>query len=201
MPKFGPSAIVEDFVPISDTRALISAGPGFRNLVVIAEVDWRTTQLTNVDNPYKEDGACIVLENPEIIRVGQYLRLGHYANERALIYSDGFTGPHQPFLHRGHIYWTNDAPDGRIYRDGELFIDHWPGIVEVSNPWVTDEAIYFEARDEGIAAPEGWWIWRSDLTGQNKHRVSRGANPCVYDGTLYYGIWNGSCFDIAARAY
>lgn len=187
VPKFGQSAIVEDFVPVSNSRALVTTGPGFRNLTTVVEVDWH------------EDGECLILDNPTVIRTGEYLRLGHYASGGGLIYSDGFEGPHQPHFAYGHIYWTNDAPNGRIYRDGKLFIDHWSGIAEIGNPWATRDAIYFEARNETVAAPDGWWVWRAGHDGKDMVRVCQGANPCVFKETLFYCAWNGSSFDVAKR--
>jgi hypothetical protein len=129
------------------------------------------------------------------MREGTYLRLGHlYDGE--LIFSDGWKGPHQPFRYMESLYYSDDAPHARIYRDGELLIDHWPGVAEVCNPWV-DGYIWFEARDEDIAAPFGWYLYRADLDGKNIIRLFPGANPCLLGSTLYYGLWNGHSFDIA----
>lgn len=186
MPSCGGLLIVEDFVPFSHTRALVTCGPDLRHLCVVGEVNWRI------------DGEEIVLSNMEVLVRGDYVRLGHY-HQDALIYSDGWLGKHQPHMAGKHYYCSNDAPEARIYRDGKLFIDHWNGVAEVCNPWVHDEHIYFEARDEGVKAPLGWDVWRCDLSGENREKICHGANPCVFRGLLYYGVWNGRSFDIATR--
>lgn len=160
-------------------------GPGFRELNKICLVQ------------YEKDDA-LVLSNPVIIREGPYLRLGHLREGR-LISSDGFKGPHQPFKTDDALYFTNGAPNGRIYKNCSVFIDHWDDFVEVTNPWVDGEDIYFEARREHNEAPEGWELWRADIATGVKQRICDGANPCVYKGHLYYSVWNGESFDVAER--
>ena len=184
--KSGQYEVVEDFVPVSDTEALITAGPGLRDLSAIALVEWSI------------EGECIVLSRPIVLRSGEYLRLGNLTKGGGLIYSEGWEGPHQPHLAGGRYYCTNDAPCGQIYRDGKLFIDYWDDTVEVTNPWVDEVGghIYFEARDGSSMAPTDWNVWRCDMDGENKELVVHGANPCVFDGSLYFGVWNGHCFDI-----
>lgn len=181
MPNYG-LCIIEDFVPISGERALVAAGRGYRELNFILNVAYRFTDK-------------LELSDPQILQTGTYLRLGHL-HEGELIYSEGWEGVCQPFKHNGNSYHTADAPNGRLYRDGKILIDHWPGIAELGNAWV-DEFIWFEARDETIPAPFGWSLYRADLNGENIQRLFVGANPCMFNGTLYYGIWNGDGFDIA----
>lgn len=173
--------MIEDFVPYSNERALISAGPGFRNLSFI------------IDAAYSL-GPSIAFSDIKIVRRGKYLRLGHYDGE--LVSSEGWDGPHQPFRKDGHLYYSDGAPNAKLYRDGELLIDHWPGVAEVCNAWV-DDFIWFEARDEDTPAPYGWHLHRADLDGTNIVRLFQGANPCVFGETIYYGLWNGQSFDIA----
>ena len=180
------SCVVEDFVPCTKDKAIISAGPGYRELTVIAQVE------------YRFDGV-LHLENPIIIQEGDYLRLGHIHGDD-LIYSDGWENLHQPFYHEGDIYYTDDAPNGRIYKNGSIFINHWPGIAEIGNPWVHEDRVWFEARYASDEAPEGWWIYTVDMNGEDDERVCQGANPCIYEDTLYYGLWNGKTFDIARRS-
>ncbi len=181
LPNFG-KCVVEDFVPYTNERALITAGPGFRELKFVLDVSYR----------FGED---LKFYDPQILRKGQYVRLGHYAGT-SLVYSDGWQGPHQPFRHNGKLYHSDDAPHARLYCDGKVLIDHWPGVAEVCNPWV-DEFIFFEARDEDVEAPLGWNIYRADLDGRNIVKLFPGANPCLFGDKLYYGLWNGQCFDIA----
>lgn len=182
MPNYGP-CVIEDFVPVTPTRALVSAGRTFRDLNFILEVSYRL-------------GARLEISEPSVLREGHYLRLGHRHGE-TLVYTDGWQGPHQAFHHRGSIYYSDDAPTARLYRDGAVLIDHWPGVSEVGNPWCDGGDLYFEARDADVASPDGWHVYRADLDGRNVRRLVRGANPCVYDGFIYFGVWNGRAFDIA----
>lgn len=180
--NYGPC--VEDFVPYSDDRALVTAGLSYRDLNFILDVRYGFT-------------GELVLDEPIILETGSYLRLGHWNG--GLVFSEGWEGPHQPFRHETGLYYSDDAPTARLYRDGEVLIDHWDGVPELGNPWV-DESLWFEARDNG-KAPEGWSIYRADLDGGNIERVCEGANPCVYKGFLYYGLWNGRNFDIGVHPY
>ena len=175
MPNYGPF-VVEDFVPISSTRILITAGQSYRELNFILETDWD-------------------LGNPVEVKRGRYLRLGHVF-EGELIYSKGWQGKHQPFQHESGFYYSDDAPTARLYKDGEVLIDHWDGIAEVGNPWIDRDVIYFEARVSHLPAPYGWDIYRADLDGKNIKRLLHGANPCMFEDFLYYGIWNGKSFCI-----
>jgi hypothetical protein len=184
--NYGP-CVVEDFVPYSDTRALVSVGKNFRELNYILDVEYKFT-----DKLY--------LGEPSVARVGKYIRLGHWNEWDQLIYSDGWEGPHQPFYHQGKHYYSDDAPNARLYCNREILIDHWGEVAELGNPWVTDERIWFEARDKSNPAPEGWNIHYSDLDGGNITYFCSGANPCIYKDTLYYGIWNGKSFDIGRRS-
>lgn len=178
--------IIEDFVPYNDSRALVSAGKGFRELNFILDVEYE----------FKDK---LYLDDLQIKVWGDYLRLGHYDEWGELVYSDGWKHLHQPFVYQGVCYETGDAPNGRLYRGGELLIDHWGEVEELGNPWIEDDRIWFEARERLKPAPEGWRIYHSDLEGGEITYFCKGANPCIYKGTLYYGIWNGKAFDIARR--
>lgn len=174
--NYGPY-LFEDFVPISKTRALISAGPSYANLSVIAEVDWD-------------------LGNPKILVEGGHLRLGHiYKGE--LIFSDGKHVPHQPFWHSTGKYWADGAPRARIFKDGEAFIDHFDGAEEIGKPWIYNGYIYFECRFAKNPVPFGWEIYRMNLkSGKKEQVVKPGANPCVFNKKLYYGVRGPEAFDI-----
>jgi len=183
--NYGP-CVVEDFVPYSDTRALVSAGKGFRELNYILDVKY-------------EFRDKLYLSEKEIIRIGDYVRLGHYDEWGELVHSDGWKHNHQPFMYQGLCYETGDAPNGKLYRDEELLIDHWGEVAELGNPWVVDDRIWFEVRDKDNPAPEGWNIHYADLDGGNITYFCPGANPCIYKDMLYYTIWNGTSFDFARR--
>lgn len=178
--------VVEDFVLYSKSRALISAGPGYRKLTVIADVS------------YKFD-KTLHLGDVQILRRGEYLRLGHFY-KGDLFYSESWQGLHQPFIHEGDVYYTDNAPNGKIYKNGKIFIDHWDWIVEVGNPWIHEDKIWFEVLKEHQTAPNDWEIYHADLNGKNIQYFCDGANPCIYEDILYYGLWNGKSFDIARRS-
>jgi hypothetical protein len=183
VPNYGP-CLIEDFVPVSDNRALVTAGKDYRHLCFILYVSYRFTDR-------------LELSEPAIVHTGTYLRLGHlYGSD--IIYSDGWKGPHQPFKHKTGYYYSDGAPAAKLYRDGKVLIDHWDGLAEVGNPWV-DDHLWFEARHERQQAPQGWGIYRADLDGTNRKFLFVGANPCTYKDTLYYGLWNGEAFDIAVK--
>lgn len=183
--NYGP-CVVEDFVPYSDEWALISAGRGFRELNFILGVRY-------------EFRDKLYLSGVEVLQEGEYLRLGHYDEWGKLVHSDGWEGPHQSYYHQGYHYYSDDAPNAKLYCDGEILIDHWGDIEELGNPWVTNDRIWFEARSKLFPAPEGWRIYYATLEGEDITYFCIGANPCVYRDTLYYGIWNGTSFDIARR--
>lgn len=177
LPNYGLLQI-EDFVPISKKRVLVTAGKNIRRLIFILEVDWD-------------------LRNPVHLKVGKYLRLGHMYNKE-LIYSDGWKSFHQPFKHSTGLYETNDAPNGRIYKDKKLFIDCWKEMAEIGNPWISEDLIFFEGRENDHSAPEGWWIYCADLNGKNIRKLIKGANPCIFNEKLYYGKWEKNGFSITA---
>ncbi len=180
------SCVVEDFVPYSEDRALISIGPDYRTLCAIVDVSYKFDETLH-------------LGDMKILRTGEYLRLGHlYKGE--LFYSENWQGVHQPFIHEGNVYYTANAPNGKIYKNGKLLIDHWPGISELGNPWIHEDRIWFEARYEIAEAPAGWLLHHSNMDGEDIQYVCIGANPCIYEDTLYYGLWNGKTFDIARRS-
>lgn len=181
MPNSG-RCVIEDFVPYSETRALVTAGPNYRELIYIADVQYEFRQELH-------------LSDSVVLLRGKYLRLGHFAGDE-LVCSDGWEGPHQPFRHASGYYYTDDAPNARLYRDGRVLIDHWPGVCELGNAWV-DDFIWFEARHEDMPAPAGWNLYRADLDGLNISHLFVGANPCMYGDSLYYGLWNGETFDVA----
>jgi hypothetical protein len=60
-----------------------------------------------------------------------------------------------------------------------------------------DECLWFEVRPTNTSAPEGWGIYSANLDGNEIEYFCPGANPCVFDGVLYFGIWNGQTFDFA----
>lgn len=194
--NYGP-CVVEDFVPYSDERALVSVGKNFRELNFILDVEYKFR-----DKLY--------LNDIRVWKSGNYLRLGHQIEcpnrfalsgmLRELIYSDSWEEPHQPFYYQGKHYYSDDAPNARLYCDGKILINHWGEVEELGNPWIVDDRIWFEARDKSNPAPEGWNIHYADLDGGNITYFCPGANPCIYKDMLYYGIWNGTSFNIARRS-
>lgn len=184
--------IFEDFVPISDSEALVSTG---RNL----------TRLNRIQRARYEvrDGRVTLLEVFHSLARGLRVRLGGWFGDR-LVYSDtrgikGYRrlGPtaHQPFVHEGAVYYTDGWPHVEIYRNGKVFLGHFGDMIQVANPCFTpDGVMYFECRsDPHPERPDLWEIWK--LNGKGPEYVTMGANPAWHDGRLFYGEWNGTGFD------
>ncbi len=176
-------------MPYSDGLALISAGPAYTSLTTIARV------------MYGFDGKWLVLARPVPLATGKHLRLGHWY-KKELVYSDGVEGPHQPFRTPRKKWYTDDAPNARIYCNGKR-VPGINGFAEYGNPWVIEDWMWFEARQAGSPAPGGWENWKRDLRGMmGTIRVTKGANPAIWNRSLYFGRWNGECFDIGVtKAY
>lgn len=181
--------LFEDFVPISDQLALITTGRSLNALDQIEVVPYRIN-----------DGRVSIVGRCAVVAKGNRLRLGGMFND-TLVYSHdrGVVGAHcqsvtghQPFVADG-IYYTDDWPDVRIYRDGQVFLDHFGEMVQVGNPCWAEGVLYFEARSNpDPKRPDLWEIWR--LNGEPE-RVCTGANPAYWDGKLFVGEWNGRGFD------
>jgi len=165
---------VEDFVPVGDESAIVTAGTDLCSLTHVLRVD------------YKFVTGQLVLERPEVLHTGGYLRLGRQTEDGTIQFSDGRFVPHQPF----EEFYTDDAPNGRIYRDGEVFIDHFDEYVEVGNPWRSGRWLYFECRKALPQAPLNWELWKMNLDTMEKRFVIEGANPCVYKDRLHISVWN-----------
>jgi len=106
----------------------------------------------------------------------------------------GGSTKHQPFLHEDRLYYTDDWPNVRIYREGVVYLDHFDGYVQVGNPHWGDGVMYFEARrDPDPRRPEGWEVWMRDMDGELRY-LCKGANPAYHNGWLYWGEWNGQGF-------
>lgn len=182
----GALAVVEDFQPISDNRALITAGSNLRDLHTLGECD------------YRFDHERLVLTNLDVLRRGTYLRLGN-VHDGQLIYSDGWQCPHQPFKSDKHFYYSYGAPKATIYRDGLPFIvPEMLFFVECGKAFEHDGYVYFEA-NKIPESPDTWEIWR--LKGADfPEFVAMGANPAIYNGTLYFDRWNHrGGFDVVTR--
>jgi hypothetical protein len=182
MPNYGP-CVIEDFVPYSDSRALVSAGKHYRALNFILDVGY-----------IFDEG--LTLYEPIVRETGSWLRLGHYHNGM-IVYSEGGSGPHQPFMFGTDCYYTDNAPHAKLYKNGRVLIDHWGDVAELGNAFVDDLGLIFEARRECQAAPSGWALYSADHDGKKVKYLCNGANPAIYNGTVYYGIWAGTQFDIA----
>ena len=200
--------LFEDFVPISDTRALVTTGETLGRLDSIESAYWTLL----ADGRVKVE---IPPKQAAVMARGGGLRLGGLFGGK-LLYSDrerGVVGAevasltaHQPFLHMGDVYYTDSWPLVLIYHGKhKIFLDHFkkPSIgrfpdvyLQVGNPhWTPTGIMYFEARkDPGPARPELWEVWKR-LSDGTLEKVCMGANPAYYNGRLFWGEWNGRCFD------
>lgn len=186
----------EDFVPYSDTEALISSG---KRIAALHEIE---------STCYSIGEGGLVKLGPRIrtLASGQHLRLGGYCNGQ-LLYSDAFRvvgaeapeGAHQPFMHRGRLYYTAEWPGVTIHCDGRRYLGHFDGMVQVGNPHWSGDTMYFEARDTMVpTAVDAWQVWKQVEGGEPEY-VCHGANPACYGGFLFYGKWNGERFDYYRR--
>jgi len=192
--------LFEDFVPVSDTHALITTGLVLDRLTRIELAQYAV-----------KDGRVAVnsVLGGVLVCDGGHHRLGHVHSNTSkafhLVYSNGngIVGAdvesktaHQPFVYGCHVYYTDDWPNVRIYKDGEVFLDHFERYCQVGNPhWGADGMMYFEARkDADPQRPEAWEVWRYNPRAQMRRRVCQGANPAYYKGRLFWGEWNGRGF-------
>lgn len=180
----GLSLAVEDFVPYSDERAVVTCGRHTRDLREIRDVR------------YEVKPGVVELSDSKVIATGEYLRLGHMS-PIGLVYSDGWEGPHQPHWANGVCWCTDDAPNGRVYCNGELAIDHFDSFVEVCNPWVSGPWVYFEA-NRWHESPGTWQIWRMEIASGLKGFVTEGANPSVFGNILWFERWLGNGFGLCS---
>ena len=196
--------LFEDFVPISDTRALVTTGETLGRLDSIESAYWTLLPDGRVKVEIPPKQAAIMAR-------GEGLRLGGLFGCR-LLYSDrerGVVGAqvasptaHQPFLHMGDVYYTDSWPLVRIYHGKhKVFLDRFDGYVQVGNPhWAPGGVMYFEARqDADPKRPELWEVWKR-LPDGILEKVCRGANPAYFDGRLFWGEWNGRSFDYHSTA-
>lgn len=192
--------LFEDFVPISDSIALITTGR------TLTELDRIETVGYSIIGSRVEIG-----ERLSTLIKGRGLRLGGLF-DGSLVYSERGRGifgipnnasseAHQPFVHDGEVYYTDDWPHVRIYRGGNVFMDHFDGRIQVGNPCWTGGGMYFEARsDDDPARPDSWEIWCYDSYDGSLSFVCMGANPSYWNGTLFVGEWNGRNFDYRCTA-
>jgi len=181
--------LFEDFFPIDDRLALITTG---HKLGMLDRIElYRYTIKKN----------RVVLQHEiETIIHGESLRLGGMFDNQ-LVYSDangvgGIEGKtaHQPFIHERSVYYTDDWPHVKIYKDGEVFVDHFDDMIQVGNPCWLNGTLYFEARNtDHPQAADQWKICR--LNGDKPEVMWPGANPAGLENKLFWGEWNGKFFD------
>ena len=180
----------EDFFPLSSGLALVTTGRQLNSLDSIGEVHYKV-----------EDGVVVFLSEPrQILRVNGVRLGGRFDGKLVYSCSEGIVGAevesktaHQPFV-RDAVYYTDDWPEVKIYRDGEVFIDHFNDMVQVGNPCWIHDSLYFEARNtRHPQRADKWEIWR--LRKEKLEFVCIGANPAGLDNQLFWGEWNGRDFD------
>lgn len=181
--------VFEDFFPVKNGWALITRGVSFDKLNEVV-----LTQYVEIHGKFVVDYESGILQ-----ATGVNCRLGGQFDNR-LVYSTDSGVPgvksktaHQPFVYGNSIYYTDDWPHVKIYRDDkELVVDHWDDYLQVGNPCVHSDTIYFEARNtDDPKAVDAWEIWKQK--GKRRTFVCKGANPAWWNG-LIVGEWDGSKF-------
>jgi len=200
----------EDFVPIDDgSVALITEGNSSTSLTMISKINFTI------------EGSTITLgDNIETIVTGSYLRLGNVV-DNILYYSDGapcrdskvmsvdlktkktneitsISGvPVQPFYSTdGKFYYSDEAPTAKIFCNNDLYVDHYEDFVEVGNPFIDNDIMYYEARRADRPAPGGWELWKINMTTKQQVYICDGANPSIFENDIFYGKWIDNRFDI-----
>ena len=172
----GELLVIEDFQPVSSTRALITGGCSFRDLHTLGECSYEFL-----------DSGVLSLSDLSVVAYGTYLRLGNRYKGR-IYYSDGWECPHQFFKSASSFYYAYGAPQASIYRDGMLLVPSGDDFAECGKPLEYRGSLYFEVRVDG--KPDDWQVWRMDLSNRAKEFVTVGANPAIYGGRLYFGRWD-----------
>lgn len=193
--------VVEDFVPLNDTDALVTSGKYFSSLTAIYKVQYKLS-----------DGSVeLICDDLRLLAQGYHLRLGGMFDrsgmgDYVLVYSDSsigiieqagnlvnLIGPEdgiQPWIHAGSLYYNKKLDSGfpTVWKDENVFIQPWNGYYSMGKPMVDGDWLYFEARK--TKAPLGWQVWRKSLTtGKQECILERGANPNAFSGKLFYGIF------------
>lgn len=112
---------------------------------------------------------------------------------------------HQPFYDAstGYLYYTDNAPNGRIFINNSVspLFGLNEGYAEITNPFICNGFMYFEARKTENSAPQGWELWARSLDSGKCVFLDMGANPSLLGQDLFYGRWNNknNCFDIVHR--
>jgi len=209
--------IYEDVVALDETTALLTVGSMLATLNRVLLVNYVETK----------EGKLEFTPTKKLIE-GAYIRLGNvadgfvYFSEGNPLHSTGasevkklnlltdeitivMTGPenpHQPFFNLDKkLYYTGDAPRARIYCNGNVFIENDDDFRECGNPFIYNNFMYFECLPHNMAhRPQGWVIYRMNLTTHEKEFVIKGANPSLYNGFLYYDVYQaGSSSFLAYR--
>ncbi len=226
MPK-----IFEDLVPVTEDSALVTIGQHLGDLDTIA----RCPFIVNAHGEVTVDLSAAIVE----VAGGKNLRLGHWLPKSdrmkggVLVYSRAYypgmpsvvgakvdsPRAHQPYVYGGSVYYTDDWPEVRIYRQlldepedftlrVKMVVGHWTKDLvkkycQVGNPhWDHErDVMYFEARvDSAPNRSDLWEVWKYDPQDETQTFVTPGANPAVFNNYLYWGEWNGRGFSYRCTA-
>jgi len=189
--------LFEDFFPLSDRHALITTGEKLNRLDKIETISWKLMG----DRVFFTSDPLEVVSAPNVRLGGVFDGKLVYSHSGGIVGADIFSPTaHQPFVKDNDIYYTDEWPKVKIHKhDGvsefaEIYVDHFGQMQQVGNPcWIGDD-LYFEARESVAPKDAGLWqIWR--LRNGELEFVTYGANPAGLQNKLFWGEWNGKCFN------
>jgi len=184
--------LFEDFFPLSDRHALITTGEKLDKLDKIETIAWN---IIGGDRVFFTSDPLALVSAPNVRLGGVFDGKLVYSHSGGIVGADIFSKTaHQPFVKDNDVYYTDNWPKVKIYRNEETYVDHFGQMQQVGNPcWIGDD-LYFEARESmNPHRPELWQIWR--LRNGQLEFVTYGANPAGLQNKLFWGEWNGKCFN------
>jgi len=185
--------VIEDFVPINDTMALVTTGETYVTQPAIAIVTYSVN-----------DTLVIIDESSAIyIKEGIHLRLGGVFNNK-ILYSnrgEGIVGRRDLPLDAEQPYKTIDGrvvyakiDHNGIFIEDELLFPIFDSYKSIGKPTVYADYVYFETIHNKycnvLADPVWWEIWRYSMRTLEFTKVlDHGANPHIRDDILFYSSW------------
>lgn len=189
--NYGQSLKFEDLYPLDVERALIVAGKEYVTLNKLQQVRYRR----------ETKGTVKISKNHTIFESKNYLRLGNIFNNE-LYYSEDYhvykIGVEKVNLKKPEKLYMGIQPfafeDGIVYqKKGSIYLNDKRILSPlneykiIGRPTIANGIMYYEARS--TKAPQGWEIWRYNLSTKESEKILNGGNPYVYKNILFYSLW------------